>query len=168
MKLNLGCGTNKRSGYTNVDSDPSLSPDLCFDLTEPNWPIEDNTVDDVFALHILEHLETTKGYLTFWKELYRVCKNGTEIKIEVPHWKADIFFHDPTHVRAVTPVGIMMFDQKRNHDLEKMGDGETKLGRMCKVDFSFQGANYQYDGSTGEPYTCQYMTKVVKPQRYYT
>lgn len=163
MKLNLGCGYNKKQGYVNIDSDLECNPDLCFDLTTKNWPIEDSTVDEVIATHILEHLEGTAGYLTFWKELYRVCQHDATINIEVPHWKHETFYHDPTHVRAVTPVGIAMFDQQRN---QTNTDGETKLGFMCRVDFEMQGVNYINDNLTGSPVVCQYLTKAIKPARY--
>ena len=166
MKLNLGCAYNHMEGWTNVDLDPECNPDLCFDLTKPNWPIEDSTVEAVNAEHILEHLEGTEGYLTFWKELYRVCKNGAEIKIEVPHWNHDTFHHDPTHVRKVTPIGVAMFDQQRNQDDLLNKGRETKLGFMCKVDFAMMGANYGFDQGNGQPMTCYYMTKAVKPARY--
>lgn len=163
MKLNLGCGYNQKDGWTNIDSDPECNPDLCFDLTTPNWPIESSIVDAVVAEHILEHLEGTNGYLTFWKELYRVCAHGATINIEVPHWQHETFFHDPTHIRPITPVGIAMFDQQRNHTNT---DGETKLGFMCRVDFEMQGVNYINENLTGQPIVCQYLTKVIKPARY--
>ena len=165
-KLNLGCAYNKKEGWINVDLDSECNPDLCFDLTKPNWPIEDSTITEVVADHILEHLEGTDGYLTFWKELYRVCVNGAEIKIEVPHWLHETFYHDPTHVRRVTPVGVAMFDQQRNQEDLLSGGRETKLGFMCKVDFAMQGVGYGLDNTSGQPMTCNYMTVAIKPQRY--
>lgn len=166
MKLNLGCGYNKIEGWLNVDSDPECNPDKCFDLTKPDWPIETSTITEVVAEHILEHLEGTEGYLTFWKELYRVCAHDATIQIEVPHWEHDTFHHDPTHVRKVTPIGIAMFDQDRNqNDLINKGR-ETKLGFMCHVDFSMQAVNYGFDNLNGEPMVCYYITKAVKPPRY--
>jgi hypothetical protein len=166
MKLNLGCGHNKLNGYVNIDSDTTFEPDLCFDLIKSNWPIEDSVVDEVIAEHILEHLEGTEGYLTFWKELYRVCQHNAIIKIEVPHWKHETFIHDPTHCRAVTPVGVAMFDQQRNQNDFINKGRETKLGFMCKVDFEMQTVNYGFDNLNGEPMVCYYVTKVVKPARY--
>ena len=165
-KLNLGCGYNQKEGWINTDSDPECKPDLCFDLTKPNWPIETSTVEHVLAEHILEHLEGTEGYLTFWKELYRVCAHGATINIEVPHWEHDTFHHDPTHVRKVTPVGIAMFDQERNQQDLTNGGRETKLGFMCHVDFEMQGVKYGFDDLNGKPMVCYYLTKVIKPARY--
>jgi len=162
MKLNIGCGYDRKEGFINVDSDAECNPDKCFDLTKPNWPIEDSSIELVNAEHVLEHLEGTEGYLTFWKELYRVCKHDAVIQIEVPHWEHDTFHHDPTHCRKVTPIGIDMFNQKRNHEATR----ETKLGFMCKVDFELQAVNYGFDNLNGKPMTCYYITKVIKPARY--
>jgi predicted SAM-dependent methyltransferase len=165
-KLNLGCGYKHEEGWINVDSDETCNPDLCFDLTKPNWPVETSTITEVMAKHVLEHLEGTEGYLTFWKELYRVCADGAMVNIEVPHWEHETFYHDPTHVRAVTPIGIAMFDQDRNQQMLMNNDGETKLGFMCKVDFSMQASGYGHVGSTGQAMTCYYQTKAVKPARF--
>lgn len=166
MKLNLGCGYNHIEGYANIDSDAECKPDFCFDITEPNWPLEDNTVEEVLAEHVIEHLDGQKGYATFWKELYRVCKDGAIIKIEVPHWEHDTFHHDPTHCRKVTPIGIAMMDQERNQqDLNNNGR-ETKLGFMWHVDFAMQSVNYGFDNTNGKPMVCYYITKAVKPARF--
>lgn len=165
-KLNLGCAYNKEPGYINVDLDPTCNPDLCFDLRDTTWPIESGSIDEVLAMHILEHIEGTEGYLTFWKELYRVCVNGAVVKIEVPHWKHETFFHDPTHVRAVTPIGLRMFDQQQNQTNFLENGRETKLGFMCGVDFSLEYVNFGFDATNGEPVTCQYIMKVIKPGRY--
>jgi hypothetical protein len=164
-KLNLGCANNKMEGWINVDMDPIFEPDQCFDITTSNWPIADNSIDEVMAIHILEHLEGTSGYLTFWKELYRVCANGAEIKIECPYWKHENFFHDPTHCRAVTPIGVAMFSQKRNQEDWMRGGKETKLGMMCKVDFELIGSQFTFD-TGGNPELVLIMTKAVKPARF--
>jgi hypothetical protein len=166
MKLNIGCGYSHKEGFINVDSDPECNPQHCFDLTKSNWPIETDSIDEVIAEHVLEHLEGTEGYLTFWKELYRVCKTDAIIRIEVPHWNHETFFHDPTHVRPITPIGIAMFDQQRNQEGLISGDKETKLGFMCKVDFQMLGINYEYNQSTGQPIVCQIGVKAIKPARY--
>ncbi|MGZ8924282.1 MAG: class I SAM-dependent methyltransferase [Nitrososphaeraceae archaeon] len=165
-KLHLGCGYNKLPGWINVDSDNECNPDLCFDLRDSDWPIEDSTIEEVLAEHILEHIETTEGYLTLWKELYRVCKPNAIIRIEVPHWKHDTFIHDPTHVRAVTPVGIAMFDQQRNEN-DRINNGrETKLGFMCGIDFELNTVHYGFDTINGEPMVCYYQVQTIKPPRY--
>jgi len=142
MKLNLGCGYNKLEGYTNLDSDPACNPDVLCDL-EGVLPFEDSSAEEIVMVHILEHLgQTTKGYLSLWQELYRVCQDQAVIKITVPHHMHENFHHDPTHVRKVTPVGIDMFNQERNRHTIETGGSETTLGLQLGIDIRVQEAGY--------------------------
>ena len=83
MKLNLGCGPPKLPGYLNVDR--YGEPDLRLDLEQFPWPWASDSVDEVLASHVLEHLGTTPdAFIGVMKELYRVCRNGAEVRIAVP------------------------------------------------------------------------------------
>jgi len=166
MKLNIGCGYKKIEGYIGVDIDPDARPDVLHDLTIFPWPFENDTVEEILLINILEHLcPDPKEYLKVWKEIYRICKPNAEIKIEVTHWRNDNFYHDPTHVRPITPVGIAMMDQTRNQrDIVNNGS-ETKLGLQLKVDFDLVGVRYVVDSTTGIVGECHYLAKVIKPAR---
>ena len=61
MKLNMGCGHNKREGYVNVDMSPVCNPDVVWDLETLPWPWQDNSVDGVLFNHSLEHLGQSQG-----------------------------------------------------------------------------------------------------------
>ena len=166
MKLDLGCGYKKRAGYTRVDWDDCSIPDVLHDLNKFPWPFEDNTVDEILMIQVLEHLAPLPDdYKKLWQEIYRICKPGALIQIEVPHWKHDNMLHDPTHVRAITPVTIAMMDQTRNQNDINNGGCETTLGLQWKVDFKLDNAGYGNDPMTGEPVFCQYKVIVVKPCR---
>jgi predicted SAM-dependent methyltransferase len=56
MKLNLGCGSDYRQGYINVDRVSGVA-DVVHDLNVFPYPWSDNSVDEIVARHILEHLE---------------------------------------------------------------------------------------------------------------
>jgi SAM-dependent methyltransferase len=143
VKLNLGCGYNKLDGYINVDQDPNCKPDVVADLEE-RLPFEDSSVDEIMLCHVLEHLgQTTKIYLNIWKEFYRILKDQGVIKITVPHWQHENFYHDPTHVRVITPVGVDMFSQERNMEVIKSGGSETTLGLQLGIDIGV--TEYGYD-----------------------
>lgn len=142
MKLNLGCGYNKVEGYINVDSDPLCEPDQVVDL-ETTLPWSDNSVDEIVLNHVLEHLgQDTKTYLRMWQEFYRVLKDGALILISVPHHRHDNFYHDPTHVRVVTPVGIDMFNQRRNYEAIKSGNQESTMGLKLGIDIAVTDVRY--------------------------
>ena len=142
IKLNLGCGYNKLEDYINVDQDAKCSPDIIADL-EAVLPFEDSSVDEIIMYHVLEHLgQSTKVYLSVWREFYRVLKNKGVIKITVPHWQHENFHHDPTHVRKVTPIGVDMFSQERNMNTIKTGGSETTLGLQLGIDIGVTDVGY--------------------------
>ncbi len=144
-KLNLGCGFKKHEGYTNVDSAPECRPDVVWNLERTPWPWEDSSIDEIRLEHVLEHLgQTTEAYLAVWKEIWRVCKNGAILDITVPHWNHENFHHDPTHVRAITPVGVAMFDNLRNIRDAEAGGRETKLGLFAGIDIDLQEQDVEY------------------------
>lgn len=54
MKLNLGCGDKKHEGYVNVDL--CGDPDVRCDLSVFPRPFDDDSADEVFSEHFLEHV----------------------------------------------------------------------------------------------------------------
>jgi SAM-dependent methyltransferase len=94
-KLNLGCGNDTKSGWINVDSVFQNGVDMITDLSKvPYKQFKDNSVDEIYASHILEHFDNPIEVLTEW---HRVCKNGARIIIRVPHFSAWANYADPTH-----------------------------------------------------------------------
>jgi SAM-dependent methyltransferase len=149
LKLNIGCGFNKRPGYINVDKEKACEPDVVADL-EGRWPFEDNTVDEVSAIHVLEHLgQSTQSFLGIMKEIYRVCRNGAKVHIVVPHHNHWTFHADPTHVRKILPEGLRLFDQEFNRECIQNGDASTPLGIYCGVDFALSSSVPSYDEPWG-------------------
>jgi SAM-dependent methyltransferase len=166
MKLDLGCGYKKREGYTRVDHDSRVIPDVCHDLEVFPWPFDADSVDGILMSHVLEHLAPLPSeYRQLWQEIYRICKHGAEIHVDVPHWNHENMIHDPTHVRRITPITLAMMDQTRNkQDIERDG-GETTLGLQWCVDFKMESVAYSNDPMTGLPVNCHYNISAVKPAR---
>ena len=136
MKLNLGCGFNKKDGYINVDKYDSCQPDLAIDLEVTPWPFRTSEIDEVLFNHSLEHMgEETVTFLAIVKELHRVCKPGATVQINVPHPRHDNFIGDPTHVRIITPQLLSIFSKKLNHQWIEMGAANTPLAIYLDVDF---------------------------------
>jgi hypothetical protein len=134
LRLNLGCGLNRRDGYINVDRDGE--PDLRHDLEVFPWPWPDDSVSEVLVYHVLEHLGRDPNvYLGVMKELYRVCEDGATIWVVVPHHRHDNFFNDPTHVRVVTSEGMRLFSQQNNREWAAQGLSNSPLGLYLGVDF---------------------------------
>jgi hypothetical protein len=92
---------------------------------------------------VLEHLgQQTEVYLKIIQELYRISKPGAKVQITVPHHRSDRFFHDPTHVRAITPVGLSMFSKRQNREWQVNGKAFTLLALYLDVDFELVHVAY--------------------------
>lgn len=136
MKLNLGCGFNKKPDYINVDLFDECEPDLRHNLEELPWPWPDNSVDRVLFNHSLEHLgQSTSTFLGIIKELYRVCRNGAQVDIHVPHPRHDDFMNDPTHVRIITPELLSLFSRAMNDEYQERGAANSRFAHYLHVDF---------------------------------
>lgn len=81
--INLGCGTILRKNCINVDK--FGNPDIKHDLDKYPYPFEKNTIDNIYAFHILEHL---KDPLYFFNEIYRILKKNGRAFIKCPHYKS--------------------------------------------------------------------------------
>jgi beta-1,4-mannosyl-glycoprotein beta-1,4-N-acetylglucosaminyltransferase len=80
IKLNLGCGDKKLSGYFNIDiSNPTA--DLVWDVRK--ILLDDNKVDEIVVIHLLEHFapEEVSDILREW---YRILKPNGKLILELP------------------------------------------------------------------------------------
>jgi hypothetical protein len=89
MKLNLGGGYNKIAGYVNCDYDAKAKPDRLIDLRK-SLPFKSNSVDEVYASHVLEHIDLEALENVTIPEIWRVCKNGATVRIRVPYMDAQV------------------------------------------------------------------------------
>ncbi|MBI2030856.1 methyltransferase domain-containing protein [Candidatus Kaiserbacteria bacterium] len=99
VKLNLGCGEDKKDGFVNVDWSPLVKPDVVHDLNAVPYPFADGSVDHVEAFHVLEHLT-----LPFDKmhEFHRILKPGGTLHIKVPHFSRGFTHAEHQHGFDVT------------------------------------------------------------------
>lgn len=87
IKLNLGCGSDIRSGFLNLDL-YSDNPDVIY-CDVRNIPLENNTVSQIIANDILDLFSHRESDLVL-KEWHRILKPDGEITIRVPNLKAQI------------------------------------------------------------------------------
>jgi len=60
------------------------------------WYFKNNSIDEVFCSHFVEHLDGTER-ISFFNELYRVLKPGAKALIITPEWSHACAYGDPTH-----------------------------------------------------------------------
>lgn len=82
MKLNLGSNNKRIDGFKNVDIIDSPNVDIVASAHNLNM-IEDESVDEILAEHLLEHLTFYQANRAL-AEWYRVLKTTGSLTIEVP------------------------------------------------------------------------------------
>lgn len=145
IKINLGSGLTRYEGFVNVDDDPLVNPDYAVNLDDVNirLPFEDNSVEEIKAYHILEHIGS--GFIPLMKELHRVCCHGAILDIEVPHHQHDAFYGDPTHCRPITIPAMHHFSKKANREQIKNFNNSTGIGLKYDIDFEIVWYDFEYD-----------------------
>jgi predicted SAM-dependent methyltransferase len=105
VKLNLGSRDRRFPGFLSVDIAPPA--DVVADLSRP-WPWNDSSVEEVRAYHIFEHIADS---IHVMNELWRVCRRGAVIDIEVPSATHGAgAWQDPTHKSFWTMNSFQYFE----------------------------------------------------------
>jgi len=113
MKLDLGCGNKKKEGFTGVDIIPLPDVDIVMDLEKFPWRFKDNSVEEVYCSHYVEH---ATDLVRFMEEVWRICKNGAKATFVAPHYGSTLAIQDPTHKRLICPETFLYFNKKWRED----------------------------------------------------
>ncbi len=85
LKLNLGCGNAKISGCINIDIEESVKPDLVHDFARVELPYDENSIDEVYLFHTVEHIQKIY-HREMFLEINRVLKDGSLFYISYPEF----------------------------------------------------------------------------------
>ena len=120
MKVLLGSGNAYRNGWVNVDFH-NQPYDIKHDLNIFPYPFESDSVEILHMLHVLEHLDSPVDVMN---EIHRICKNGAEVLIEVPHAQSSGSWTNITHVNQ---FGLGSFNPFQSGYPEKYSNVEFKI-----------------------------------------
>lgn len=104
-KLNLGCGTDIREGYINLDISNLPGVDVVHNIESLPLPFGDDTFDEIICQDVLEHVE----YIPVLEEIYRIMKTNGALKIRVPHFSSKNNYIDPTHKKMFSWETFLFF-----------------------------------------------------------
>ncbi|MFX0141167.1 MAG: methyltransferase domain-containing protein, partial [Candidatus Hodarchaeota archaeon] len=82
LKLNLGCGNEKKEDWVNIDIDRRVKPDLIADAKNL-YMFYDETIDEIICYHLFEHFIYSEAIKAL-SEWYRILKPGGKLSIELP------------------------------------------------------------------------------------
>jgi tetratricopeptide (TPR) repeat protein len=106
LKLDIACGKNTKQGFKGVDIWDGA--EIVADLERFPWPFKDNSVDEIFCSHYIEH---TPDLISFANELYRIMKVGAKAEIIAPYYSSMRAWQDPTHLRAISENTFLYFNK---------------------------------------------------------
>ncbi len=97
--LNLGCGKTYIKDAVNVDFEETKYCDKVVDLNRLPWVWADNSVDEIYMLHILEHFDVDMR-IKILEEVHRILKLGGLLHIQCPHYTSMLALTCPDHKTA--------------------------------------------------------------------
>lgn len=88
MKLHIGCGERFLPGYKHLDARKFPHVDYVTDKLDNLEMFADNSVEEIYACHILEHFTRSAMKGGMLKEWHRVLKPAGVLRIAVPNFEA--------------------------------------------------------------------------------
>lgn len=134
LKLDLGCGDNKKEGFTGVDKFKTDSVDIVHDLFVYPWPFEDASVEEVHCSHFFEHIPGMDR--PKWiDELYRVLAPGGKATLITPYARSPRATQDFTHMWPPISEETYLYFNKSWREANKLTHGY--YGMTADFDYTY-------------------------------
>ena len=151
MILNLGCGKHIMKGVVNIDI---IKPaDQLLDLSVMPWIWLNESVDGIFAAHIMEHFPDQEKFLS---ECYRILKPGGFLKLNLPHSS------------SISSVGCI--GHYRTYSYSSVNDYLSREGfYLCKkkrFETIYQHLNWWYERIDDQKELKKWQVPIIKSMDY--
>lgn len=135
LKLDLGCGQvchveknakGKEEKFTGVDFVQLDGVDVVHDLTKFPYPFEDESVEEIYSSHFIEHLD---GFdrSKFMEECYRMLIKGGKMKLIFPYHTSVRATQDFTHKFPPISTNSFLYFNKKWREDNKLTHGYYDL-----------------------------------------
>lgn len=122
--LELGCGARKKPGRIGIDCVDLPEVDIVTDLEQGLGFMPDDSVDQIHAEHVFEHLENFEGMM---REVVRVLKGEGTCRVRVPHFTNPYGYSDYTHKRLFGLYSFYYFVDQRHQLRRKVPSHYTDI-----------------------------------------
>ena len=123
LKVDIGCGDKPTLGFLSLDCLAYLEPDILCDVEEEPISLPNNSCNHIICNYMLEHVEKP---LAVMNEIWRICVNGANVMVGVPHAGWDGAYKDPTHKHFFTEDSWKYWNSR--------DDSIPHYGYECKFD----------------------------------
>ena len=129
LKYDLGCGNNLgggQKGFIGIDiTKKGTKADIEYDLLKFPWLFaKDDSVDEIFCSHFIEHIPHGNGsqdpFFEFFNETYRILKPNAIARFVTPYYTSIRATQDPSHQRSISEATYLYFmkDWRKQNGLE--------------------------------------------------
>lgn len=114
LKLHVGCGKRYLPGWKHVDVLDFDHIDYKTTLDDLHM-IEDGSVEEIYACHVLEHIDRRKVISTV-QELNRVLRVGGKLRLAVPDFEAVVGYYNENPGSISQLLGLLVGGQTTEYD----------------------------------------------------
>ena len=130
VRLHIG-GEAAKPGWRVVNIQPGPNVDHVGDIQEVAAGFADESVDALYASHVIEHLGYDKALPETLKQLCRILKPGGQFYISVPDMKtlAQLFLHPKADLNMRIHVMRILYGGRTDaHDVHYVGFDQEIMG----------------------------------------
>ena len=132
LRLDVGCGFNRKEGFRGLDSNPKCKPDVKWDMTKIPYPIKAGSVEVLHCSHALENaINSRNDLIKVIQEWYRISKPNSKWIVTLPHWTR---FSTIEHLIGFGPDWINNFSK----------DFEYSPDHYDNLDLAVDGIRYNW------------------------
>ena len=138
IELELGCGARKRNRQAiGVDMLDYPDVDIVGDVNEVLAFFPDQSVDEVYSYHFVEHVQDVPKLLS---ELARIVKPNGHVEFVAPHFSNPYFYSDHTHRSFFGLYTFCYFSTDSPFARQVPTYGYEAAFSLAKVDLIFKSA----------------------------
>jgi predicted SAM-dependent methyltransferase len=129
LKLDIGCGSNKKEDFLGVDLVKTEATDIVADAT--NLPFKDNCADYVYSRRCIQHIKDDVKAL---KEMYRVLNAHGKLELIVASFYGFLYYKSGfSESSGKYKVFNLYYNQKLRKMLEKAGFVNVNISKIKSV-----------------------------------
>jgi len=113
-KINLGCGSDIKEDYLNVDMIHRNGVNLILDIENQMSILPSDHFEEIYMNHSLEHIS---NFMEVMKQIHRISKDGTKLFINCPHFSSIGMYSDPTHKTFFSSRTFNLFSPDRTENI---------------------------------------------------
>ncbi len=147
--LNVGCGSNIKTDFINLDWHWRPGVDICRDITQ-GLPLKDETIAGIFSEHCLEHIDYWQC-VEVLREFYRVLLPGGVARIVLPDSGMYLNLYNKGEKGEDVDFPYIGYPERIGDGLDGLGgkpvrkqDKNINFTAMIAVNLIFRGFGHRY------------------------